>query len=183
LDVLLFATLGSALIAMWWYWHAWDAASGTDRRARTYWWQYRFIGWPLRNGLPAALPFGVGMVLISGGLLARHLSAPGWITSAAAATALLLMLVGAWALISPPRFLQPRWLLKDEARRKSGMASLIPRPPEGARPVMSMRAFVLGGIGFIVFAAVWLALGFPASALLIGLAIGLPAILATRIKR
>lgn len=180
---LVFAVLGAGSIAMWRYWYAWDAESGQDRRARMYWWQYRFMGWPFRNALPSALPMGVGFLSAGVAILLRDLGGPGWMTSGLAGVTLVAMLLGAWTLIRPPRFLQPPWLLAAKTRAERGLPSAIPKPPEGARPVMTLRAFVLSAIGFTVFAVGWLALGLPASALLIGLAIGLPAILATRIRR
>jgi hypothetical protein len=178
-----FASFGLALIGMWLYWQGWDAASGEDRRARAYWWQVRFMPWPYHNGVAASLPIGISLVFAAGGVLLPNDGPFGWLSPAMAAATLHGFHVGVWALIRPPRFLQAPWLRADQERRKRGLPSAIPVPPEGKRPTMTARAFAVSALGFATFALVWLALGFPPGPILIGLAIALPAVAATRLRR
>ena len=79
--------------------------------------------------------------------------------------------------------MQPPWLAEAMRRRKAGLPSNVPVPPEGDRPVVGRQAYKLKIVALVALSAVWLVLDLPIQHLLIGLGAGLPVLFATRVKR
>lgn len=180
--LLAFGIAGLATAWCVWVWR-WKADSGDHRLARFYHHYLRFQRWPHRNSvafmpLLAAWGYLFGIAIVLAELYGDSL-AP-WPFFVVGFALFLLMLV---ALIRPPGWLYPPWFREARRREKAGLPSNVPVPPEGRRPVMTRRAYWLSVVGLVIFAGAWLYFGLPVGSLLIGLAVGVPVLLATRIKK
>jgi hypothetical protein len=83
--------------------------------------------------------------------------------------------IGCWWMFRPPEWVKPTWIREYERAQRAGHAVLDFSPEP-----MSPRAYTLNWLGLAAMAVIWLAIGLPLAALLIGLGFGMSMLLANR---
>lgn len=137
-----------------------------------------------RNAIFVLLPFGLGVLLVVAGASAYAVAGDpdgpspppaDPVASISMLLGLLLVAASIWWMFRLPRWAKPEWVREYERAERAGepVPDLSPRP-------MSQRAYQLNWLGLAALAVVWLAVHLPVAPLLIGLGLGMSALLASR---
>jgi hypothetical protein len=132
----------------------------------------------LHNGQFALIPLGAAFLLTALGASIAQSAEPPDQAWPFFGFGVLSLIIGIWWVIRPPEWMKPAWLQAEEQAIREG----LPVPDRRQQPY-SPRAYALNWLGLIVGSVVWLKLGLPVGALLIGLGTGISLLVAKRPTR